>query len=127
APNVWPVSPPRIQATRDRIPTPEEVHAMLHTDYTPNAKRSIENAWVKHVLAMHFGLGLRSPKEFWYLKAADFDPGSGILRVTEPKKQHRVRTVYVEPSWLADSRRHLSLRGWLRWRAKLDSSSEAMF
>jgi integrase len=125
--DVWPVSPPRISGTKERIPTPEEVHAVLHADYATNATRSVESAWVRHVLAMHFGLGLRSPKEMWFLRATDYDAESNLLTVTEPKKRHKVRQVYVEPTWLAKSTRRLSLEGWLRWRAKLNPTGMAMF
>ncbi|MCA1812016.1 MAG: hypothetical protein LC623_08410 [Halobacteriales archaeon] len=126
---VWPVSPPMPQRHRERIPTPEEIHGLLHTTYARDHKHAgaIENAWVRHVLAMHFGLGLRSPKEFWFLRATDFDPTTGILLVTEPKKRHRERTIFVEPTWLAKSRRHLSLEGWLKWREKLNPEGKAMF
>jgi integrase len=124
---VWPVMPPSQQRSNERIPTPEEVHELLHDHYAPGWPRNPVDAWARYVLAMHFGFGLRSPKEVWYLKARDFDPDTGLLRVTEPKKRHKVRQVYVEPEWLAKGRQTLSLENWLHWRAKLEPEGEAMF
>jgi integrase len=126
-PNVWPVSPPRIRSTGERMPTPEEVRALLHTDWTPNAKHSIENAWIKTVLAMHFGIGMRSPKEYWFLPADAYEPSAGLLTITEPKKRHRQRTVFVEPTWLAKGTNRPSLDNWLKWRARLNPEGRTMF
>lgn len=128
-PTVWPVSPPRIEGPKERIPTPEEVYELLHATWAPDPKGSgaIENAWVRYVLAFHFGLGLRSPKEFWVMQHDAYNPKTGLLRVVEPKKRHKVRLIYVEPTWLAKSRRQLSIEGWLAWRAKMRPTGTSMF
>lgn len=124
---VWPVQPPQPHRARGFVPTPDEVHRLLHTHYAPNHKRNPLDAWIRHVLAFHFGFDLRSPKEVWFLRVTDYEPDRGMLRVTEPKKLHRERDLYVEPTFLASSRRHLSLDGWLQWREKLDARGDAMF
>lgn len=127
-PNVWPVAPPTPQGVKERMPTPEEIYQLLHTDWTPNAKRSIENQWIKHVLALpHFGIGLRSPKEAWFLKTDFYDAEAGILKVVEPKKRHRERIIYLEPTWLAHGTNRPSFDSWLVFRDRLAPESKAMF
>jgi integrase len=125
--DIWPVAPPSPQGTSKWVPTPEQVYGLLHADYARDPKRSVVNAWVRHVLAVEFGVGMRPPKEVWFMKADAYNADTGLLTVIEPKKRHRARTLYVEPTWLAHSRRNLSLSGWLAWRRKLDPTSDAMF
>lgn len=124
---VWPVSPPMTRGIKSFVPTPEEVRELLHTDWTPNAKRNIENLWIKHVLAMHFGLGCRPPKEFWVMKVDAWDSEAGILTVIEPKKRHRIRRIYVEPTWLAHGTNRPSLDSWMKHRQRLGNKTDAMF
>jgi integrase len=125
--NVWPVGPPRVQPAKETMPTPEKVYELLHHDWTPNPARNIENQWVKHVLAMAFGIGPRPPKELWFMRATAYNPDSGLLKIVEPKKRHRVRTIYVEPTWLANGTNRPSLDNWLRHRDRLNPESSAMF
>lgn len=125
--SVWPVTPPASHGLKEEMPTPEQVHELLHTAWTPNAKRNIENQWLRHVLAAHFGFGLRSPKEFWFLKADFYNPDAGFLKVVEPKKRHRARKLYVEPTWLAHGHSRPSLDNWMKHRDRLSPDSDAMF
>lgn len=127
--DVWPVQPPQEWRQQEKIPTPEEVYATLHTHYLPDWKGAgaIEDAWVRHVLALHWGVGLRSPKEHWVLPVDAYGPGTGFLDVIEPKKRYRERRLYLEPTWLAKSHARPSLDSWLRWRDKLNPSGSAMF
>jgi integrase len=131
-PNVWPVAPAKAAKSSVWVPTPEQVYELLHTDWTKDPKRSIENQWMKHVLAVpHFGTGLRSPKEVWVMKPDAWDSGAGILRVIEPKKNLRERLVYVEPTWLGHGSNRPSYDSWLGWRDRLDRTiginGKAMF
>lgn len=123
----WPTAP-MLPAHDDRpIPSPEMVSDLLHANYLPNSKRSYENALVRYLLAFDFGLGLRFPSEPHALTLDNVDLELGVLTITEPKKNDRRRRVFVEPTWLNASLRHMSIKNWLRWRTKIDSSSRALF
>ncbi len=102
------------------MPTPEQVYELLHTDWTPDAKRNPINLWVKHVLAIpHFGVGMRSPKEAWFLKPDFYESDAGILKIVEPKKHYRERIVYVEPTWLAKGTNRPSIESWQEHRDRI--------
>jgi integrase len=103
------------------------VYHLLHSDFTKDPTRSVVNAWAKHVLAHHFGFGLRSPKEYWFMRVDAYNQDAGILKVIEPKKRLKERLLFVEPTWLATARSRPSLDRWLEWRDKLNPEGRAMY
>ena len=126
---VWPTAPTEPMTDERKLPSPEDVWALLHDDYTPRPEISYDNALVKAILLVDFGLGLRTPSEAHVLRLTDFGPGRHILVVTEPKKSMRRRTLLLEPEWMCCSSRHPSLANYLVWRDKVDPErkQEAFF
>lgn len=116
---IWPVAPQGGYRVKEAMPMPELVYELIHADYTPDPKVSLENAWVKHVAAHYFGLGARPPKEYWFMRETAYQKGAGLLKVIEPKKRFKERDLFVEPTWLADSPTRPSLDTWLIWREKI--------
>lgn len=126
--NIWPTAPTEPMTDERFIPSPDEVHALLHADYTPSPRTSYENHLIKGLLALDFLFGVRMPSEAFALKLKDFDPARHTCVVTEPKKSGRRRTVLVEPEWICCSTRHPSLANYLVWRRKVDpEGKEAAF
>ncbi|MCA1812133.1 MAG: hypothetical protein LC623_09015 [Halobacteriales archaeon] len=121
---VWPTAPTEPHTDERWIPLPEDVHALLHSNYTPTPQLSYDNALVKAILVLDFGFGVRCPSEAWILKKKDFMPDKHLIVVTEPKKSGRRRTLMIEPEWLCCSRRHPSLANFLVWRKKVDPNDE---
>lgn len=126
---VWPTAPTEPMTDERKLPSPEDVWALLHSDYTPRPTTSYNNALVKAILLVDFGMGLRTPSEVHALRLADFDPARHLLVVTEPKKSMRRRTLLLEPEWMCCSSRHPSLANYLVWRDKVDPQrkQEAFF
>ncbi len=126
---VWPTQPTPPETDERWLPTPEQVHELVHTEYTRRPNVSYENALIKALLLLDFGVGVRFPSEAHALKLRDFDPDRHVLVVTEPKKSGRRRTLLLEPDWLCCSKRLPSLANYLRWRKKLDpeGKQEAFF
>jgi hypothetical protein len=127
--NVWPTRPKLEDKDERWIPSPEQVHDLLHTDFytTPSPRRNPRNAWARYVLAFSFGFGVRTPSEPYALPAEGIRPASGTAKIVEPKKGHSTRTVYVKPEWLLESRRHLALDNWMTWRDELDPMTGKAF
>jgi len=94
---VWPTAPTPLQSDERWLPTPEQVYDLLHADYAPRPNVSYENALVKALLLLDFGVGVRFPSEAHALRLRDFDPERHLLVVTEPKKSGRRRTLLLEP------------------------------
>lgn len=126
---VWPTAPTAPKTDERWLPTPEEVYDLLHADYTPRPNVSYENALVKALLLLDYGIGVRFPSEAHALKLRDFDPDRHLLVITEPKKSGRRRTLLLEPEWLCCSKQHASLANYLKWRDKVDPErkQEAFF
>lgn len=127
--NVWPTRP-SLEDKDDRwIPSPDQVHELLHTDFytTPHPRRNVRNAWARYVLGFSFGFGVRTPSEAYALPCDGIRPSEGTVRVIEPKKGHSSRVLYVKPEWLLESRRHLALGNWLTWREDLDATTGKAF
>lgn len=126
---VWPTAPTEPMTDERKLPSPEDVWALLHSDYTPRPTTSYNNALVKAILLVDFGMGLRTPSEVHALRLKDFDPDRHLLVVTEPKKSGRRRTLLLEPEWMCCSSRHPSLANYLVWRDKVDPErkQEALF
>ena len=127
-PNVWPTRPKVPRRERRVLPTPEQIYDLLHQDYAADGHHSYENALVRYLLVLDFGIGVRFPSEPWALKLSDFDPVKHTLVVTEPKKGSPRRRLLIEPEWLCCSPRHASLAQYLHWRKKVDvGGSDALF
>lgn len=126
---IWPTAPTEPMTDERWIPSPEDVYALLHADYTPNASSSYDNALIKAMLLLDFGYGVRFPSEAHALRLKDFKPEPHLLVVTEPKKSGRRRTLLVEPDWMCCSRSNPSLANYLVWRRKVDpeNKQEAFF
>lgn len=126
-PRVWPAAPTVIAHEDTKLPTPEDVHAMLHGEYFPDVKRSYANYLVRYALALDFGFGIRFPSEAYSLKVSDVDLEHGTIVISEPKKNMKRRRLVVEPRWLMDSKRHMSLALWLQVREKCNPQTDALF
>lgn len=125
---VWPRPPSVPKRAKPPLPPPEEIHALLHADYAKNPKHNYENFLVKYALVLDYGFGIRWPSEAFALRVQDFDPKAHTLLVTEPKKGHRTRRVYIEPEWLCCGSSRASLAQFLRWRKKVDvGGTDAFF
>lgn len=122
--DIWPTRPTLLQQDDRFIPSPEDVYALLHADYTPRANVSYENALIKALLLLDFGVGVRFPSEAHAMKIGDFRRDQHLLTVTEPKKSGKRRRLLLEPEWMCCSSRHPSLGNYLVWRAKVDPNSE---
>lgn len=119
--DVWPAQPTNPRKERDLLPTPEEVHALVHADYTPNAAKNYENQLIKYLLVYDFGIGARLPSEAWVLKVGDFDPATHTIVITEPKKGSPRRRLLIEPEWLCCGVTRPSLAQYAEaWRPKVD-------
>lgn len=126
--NAWPTQPPVPRKAKKMLPSPEEVYDLLHDQYTPDARNSYENALIRYLLAVDFGLGLRYPNEAWSLRVQDVDLDSHTVVVTENKKRGSTRRLLIEPTWLCCNHTTLSLRNWLDWRSKVDvGGTDALF
>ncbi|PSG97617.1 hypothetical protein BRD56_04550 [Thermoplasmatales archaeon SW_10_69_26] len=128
--NIWPSVPKGGgSGSMNDVPSPEQVHELLcEIQYAPQPNRNPEHHFVKYALAFAYGIGLRCPDELYTLRVDDFDPESQTLEFIQRKKSGRPNLVYVEPDWLATSRRHASLTNWIdTWRPKLDPKTDAMF
>lgn len=124
--NVWPTSPPLVEGEPASVPSPEQVFDLLHTNYAP--RYSYENMLTRYMLAFTFGFGVRAPSEVWALRVGDVDLSHGSLVITEPKKSGRRRAVVVEPAWLMNSARRMSLATWMeKWRPLSNPATDALF
>lgn len=123
---VWPKVPSPPDEER-WLPSPEQVYDLLHTQYEPNASRDPANALIVYLLVFDFGIGVRFPSEAYAARVHDVDLDNRTLLIREPKKGDKTRRIYVEPEWLIDGRTRLSMRNWLRWRDKMDPTTDALF
>ncbi|MHB8585985.1 MAG: hypothetical protein ACYDDF_09170 [Thermoplasmatota archaeon] len=116
-----PRPPPIVAKTKPMLPSPEDIHRLLSWKFFPgDTQRNYENALVQYMLAVSFGLGLRTTSELHALTWSNFDPTTHTLVVEEPKKGSPTRRIYVEPEWMCCAKNVLSLGNFGKWRAKVD-------
>jgi integrase len=125
---VWPRPPTVPRRARKILPSPEDIHDLLHSDYAPDPQNNYANHLVRYMLVLDFAFGLRFPNEAFSLRITDFDPAGHTLVIREPKKGGSTRRVLIEPSWLCCGPNRPSLAQFLRWRAKVDvGGTDAFF
>lgn len=125
---VWPKPPPILEKANETLPSPEEIHALLHSSYAPDAKNSYTQHLIQYLLVLDFGFGPRMPSEAHALRIQDFDPDRHLITIREPKKSMRSRRLYVEPEWLCCGTNRPSLVHYLKWREKVDvGGTDAFF
>lgn len=126
-PNVWPTQPTQPAHSDMELPSPEQIYELLHTDYLPNHERNYDNALLRYMLAISIALGFRFPSEAWAAKVTDLNLDRHTIVVTEPKKSRKRRLVLIEPEWMCCGRNVMNLQQWLRWRAKVEPRTDALF
>lgn len=114
----WNYKPPSIPPSQPRtIPSPEQVHELLHFDFNVDSKRK---ALCQYSLAHSFLFGWRNPSETCMLKIGDIDFDENKITVTEKKKHNKKRIVITEYPQIIHSPRCKSLKNWIDiWRPKL--------
>lgn len=121
--DVLPKCPPVVPKAKDILPSPEQIHTMVHHDYGL-PRKSYELALIQHLLFYDFGFGVRFPSEAWMLQVDAFDPDNHILTVTEPKKGGKVRQLLVDPHMCCAPNRMTLLNYVANWRSKVDPNWE---
>ncbi|MBI2078558.1 MAG: site-specific integrase, partial [Euryarchaeota archaeon] len=126
---VFPKPPPILEKPKAVLPTPEQIHQLLHGRYVPDPEHSYEQHLIEALLRFDFGFGPRMPSEAYALKLQFLDIERHLLIIQEPKKSNRQRRLVIKPKWLCCSPTRGSLANYVRhWRPKVDvGGTDAFF
>ena len=104
--------PPRPENKVKHIPRPEIVNKLMHYKYT---NHRFTNALIKTILTVGFESGLR-PEELMVLQVRNVDFENGFIIITEQKKRHRNRQIWLEKPVIYSHQQN-SLKNWITiWR-----------
>jgi integrase len=122
-----PAQPTVPRKARMRLPTPEDIHDLLHASYGPDQKRNPEAQLVRAMLVWSM-LGWRFPSEAFAARLDDLDRGWHTVVIHEAKKAGTTRRILVEPQGLCCGARRLSLSSYLKHRQAVDRGlTDALF